>query len=105
MIKGFGDLLAGLMAMLGLDKLWGSIKGLFGMKSEEKKDEKTLAEEGKKKGEKILDTAKEEVKKVPEKMEVLSQKYWESFVKSGWIRDPQKQKAEFEKIFKKNFDK
>jgi hypothetical protein len=79
------------------------LKWAFGMW--EKKDEKTLAEEAKKKGEKIADTAKEEVKKVPEKMEILRQKYWESFVKSGWVQDPQKQKAKFEEIFEKNFKK
>jgi hypothetical protein len=93
------------MAMLGLDKLWGSIKGLFGFQNEEKKDPKDPIEDAKKKADSMTDTAKEEIKKAPEKMDILRAKYWDSFIKSGWIRDPQKQKAKFEEIFEKNFKK
>lgn len=38
-IKWLWETFSSLMVMLGLDKLWASIKGLFGMKSEEKKDD------------------------------------------------------------------
>ncbi len=40
-MKWLWELFSSLMAMLGLDKLWASMKGLFGMKSEEKKEDST----------------------------------------------------------------
>ena len=103
MIKGFGDLLAGLMAMLGLDKLWWSIKGLFGMKSEEKKDPKTLAEEAKKKGEETIQKWKETLTKGGESAENygerMRQKYWDSLIAEGWIKDPKTQEKKFKELW------
>ena len=87
------------MAMLGLDKLWGSIKRLFGFQNEEKKDEKTLAEEAKKKGEKIVDTAKEGLISKEQLTEKIKKQYWDKLVESGYIKDPKTQLGKFEKVF------
>lgn len=106
-MKWFWDMLSAFMTMLGFDKLWNSIKGWFGgWKDEKKEGDKTTAEkiadEAKGKIEAGVEAWKQKIAETRENSEVIMNKYWDSFVKSGWIANPEKQKGDFKEIFKKH---
>lgn len=93
--------------MLGFDKLWNSIKGSFGGTKDEKKEgDKTTAEkvadDATGKIEAGVQAGKQKIAETRETSEVLMNKYWDSFVKSGWIANPQEQHKKFKDIFEKH---
>ncbi len=101
-------MLSAFMSMLGFDKLWGSIKGLFGGSSEEKKEGDKKKEETttiKDKVDPVIDAGKKKIIETKENTETLMNKYWDSFVKSGWIKNPQEQRSKFNDIFMKHSER
>lgn len=83
------------MSMLGFDKLWKSIKGLFGGSTEEKKEgdkKKEATGAIKDKVDPVIVAGEKKIAETKENTEILMNKYWDSFVKSGWITNPEKQK-------------
>lgn len=104
-MKWIGDILSAFMSMLGFDKLWKSIKGLFGGSTEEKKEgdkKKEATGAIKDKVDPVIVAGEKKIAETKENTEILMNKYWDSFVKSGWITNPEKQKWEFKKIFEKH---
>ena len=88
------------MSMLGLDKLFKSIAGLFGMstetltapKTDDKKPQVTPVQSAQ-------NGVKESAERTQEKLELVKNKYWDVLVSKGWITDATGQKAKFEKLW------
>ena len=97
-MKWLWEMFSSLMAMLGFDKLWASIKGLFGMKSEEKKDDSSQ-----KKIEDWVGKVKEMLKSPEKQREELRTKSWETFQKKygNWIQDKEVTKKKFDSTWDK----
>ena len=115
-MKWLWEMFSSLMAMLGFGKLWASIKGLFGMKSEEKKDDSTQKkiEDGvdatKKRGIEALKKWEELIQKPIDKEKIVSDMttslgklIWEKYFWK-WVELSPNQLEKIKDIIWKNLD-
>ncbi|MBX9809534.1 hypothetical protein K2X92_04060 [Candidatus Gracilibacteria bacterium] len=99
-MKGIGELISSFMKMLGLDKFFKSVGGIFGLKFDEKKEgEKKDPKPPEEKSDVTQQKPKEIAKTVENYGEKIREKYWNSMLAEGWIKDPKNQRKEFDKLW------